>query len=255
MSGTNRWFSFETGALSDTGRVRAHNEDSIGAFPDIGVWAVADGMGGHAAGDVASDLIVEELGSLGIAVSAQDQRARVLERLDRAHYRILEHARTNQLGTVGATIAALLIHDAEFSCIWAGDSRIYLLRDGQLTALTQDHSEVAQLVASGVMSEAEARHVPGRNVITRAIGIGEEAQPEIAGGVIKPGDRLLLCSDGLTEHLDNSELAEILNVARPAPELARRLIDLTLERGAKDNVSVIVLDCVATEEVLHEQDG
>ncbi|MDP0927406.1 protein phosphatase 2C domain-containing protein [Paracoccus onubensis] len=254
MNETNRWFSFQVGALSDKGRIRSHNEDSIGAFSDIGVWAVADGMGGHAAGDVASAIIIEELGSLGIAVDAQDQRARVLERLDRAHLRIAEHARQNQLGTVGATIAALLIHDAEFSCIWAGDSRIYLLRDGQLTPLTRDHSEVAQLIASGVMSEAEARLAPGRNVITRAIGIGEKANPEIAGGVIKPEDRLLLCSDGLTEHLDDAELAHLLIQPMPAPELTRRLIELTLERGAKDNVSVIVLDCAAKEEALQAQD-
>lgn len=254
MNETNHWFSFQVGALSDKGRIRSHNEDSIGAFSDIGVWAVADGMGGHAAGDVASAIIIEELGSLGIAVDAQDQRARVLERLDRAHLRIAEHARQNQLGTVGATIAALLIHDAEFSCIWAGDSRIYLLRDGQLTPLTRDHSEVAQLIASGVMSEAEARLAPGRNVITRAIGIGEKANPEIAGGVIKPEDRLLLCSDGLTEHLDDAELAHLLIQPIPAPELTRGLIELTLERGAKDNVSVIVLDCTAKEEALQAQD-
>ena len=254
MSETNSLYAFQVGAITDKGRVRAHNEDSIGAFSDIGVWAVADGMGGHSAGDVASAMIIEELGSLGVAVSAQDQRARVLERLERAHHRIKDYASQNQLGTVGATLVALLIHEAEFSCIWAGDSRIYLLRDGQFTPLTQDHSEIALLVASGVMTEAESRHAPRRNVITRAIGIGEEANPEIAGGVIKPSDRLLLCSDGLTEHLEDHELAEILSGPAQAEEQARKLIELTLERGAKDNVSVIVLDCIATEEVSQESD-
>ncbi|RMC35409.1 PP2C family protein-serine/threonine phosphatase [Paracoccus alkanivorans] len=249
MTEANHMFSFHVGALTDRGCVRSHNEDSIATFPELGLWAVADGMGGHSAGDVASALIVEELGSLGVSVSAQDQRARVMERLDRAHHRIAEHAHANNLGTVGTTIAALLIHEAELSCVWAGDSRIYLLREGALTALTQDHSEIAQLVASGVMTEAEARVAPGRNVITRAIGIGAEPRPQVVSGVVKPGDRLLLCSDGLTEHLDDAELAAMLCEPRSAPELAERLITATLQRGARDNVSVIVVDCEAREVV------
>ncbi|SIS57410.1 PP2C family protein-serine/threonine phosphatase [Paracoccus saliphilus] len=253
MNEANRLFSFDVGALTDKGRVRSHNEDSIASFPELGLWAVADGMGGHSAGDVASALIVEELGSLGVSVSAQDQRARMMERLDRAHHRISEHAHDNDLGTAGTTIAALLIHETELSCVWAGDSRIYLLRDGTLTPLTRDHSEIAQMVASGVMTEEEARVAPGRNVITRAIGIGSEPRPETVSGVVKPGDRLLLCSDGLTEHLEDAELATILSEPQSATETAEELIAITLQRGARDNVSVIVVDCEARDAFL-EQD-
>ena len=156
MSQSGTAFTHDFAALSDRGRVRQQNEDSIGAFPEFGLWVVADGMGGHAAGDVASRIIVEELGSLGVPVSAQDQRARVLERLDRAHHRILAHSRDSGLGGAGSTVAALLLHGSELACIWAGDSRIYLMREGRLTPLTRDHSEVALMVAAGTLTEDEA---------------------------------------------------------------------------------------------------
>jgi protein phosphatase len=202
-------------------------------------------MGGHAAGDVASRIIVEELGSLGVPVSAQDQRARVLERLDRAHHRILAHSRDSGLGGAGSTVAALLLHGSELACIWAGDSRIYLMREGRLTPLTRDHSEVALMVAAGTLTEDEARIAPRRNVITRAIGIGQTAQPDTASGVIKDGDRLLLCSDGLTEHLSDAEIAGFVGRGLSAAGVAEALIAETLQRGARDNVSVIVVDCIA----------
>ncbi|WP_405402656.1 PP2C family protein-serine/threonine phosphatase [Paracoccus sp. Ld10] len=245
MTATEVLFQFRTGALSDTGLVRSHNEDALTAIPDLGLWAIADGMGGHAAGDVASGMIVEELASLGVPVSAQDQRARVLERIERAHHRILAHADAHQLKTVGATLAVLLIHGGELTCIWAGDSRIYLWRDHALTPLTQDHSEVAQMVAAGTLSAAEARQSPRRNVITRAIGIGAVPQPDMVGGALRDGDRLLLCSDGLTEHVTDSELGAMLALPEGAEPMAQALIALTLERGARDNVSVIVVDCTA----------
>ncbi|RCW87058.1 PP2C family protein-serine/threonine phosphatase [Paracoccus lutimaris] len=238
-------FDHDFAALSDRGRVRQQNEDSVGAFPEFGVWVVADGMGGHAAGDVASRIIVEELGSTGVAISAQDQRARVLERLSRAHLRILNHSRDSGLGGAGSTVAALLLHGSELACVWAGDSRIYLMREGRLTPLTRDHSEVALLVAAGALTEDQARTAPRRNVITRAIGIGPTVEPDIASGVIKDGDRLLLCSDGLTEHLSDAEIAAFAGRSLSAEGVAQALINETLQRGARDNVSVILVDCLA----------
>lgn len=238
-------FDIRTGARTDTGRVRKLNEDNVAALPDLGVWAVADGMGGHSAGDVASRIIVEELASLGVPVSAQDQRARVMERLERAHKRISFYAQENDLKTVGATVAALLIYGGELTCIWAGDSRVYLWRKGALTPLTTDHSEVAQMIAAGTMTEAEARTSPRRNVITRAIGIGPEPRPEMVSGALRGGDRLLICSDGLTEHLNEDDLADALAQPQPAELLSEALVEETLARGARDNVSVIVLDIEA----------
>lgn len=243
MTGPGAAIEMRVGGLTDVGRVRKHNEDNIALLTLQGIWVVADGMGGHAAGDVASAIIVEEMESLGMPVSAQDQRSRMLERLDRAHLRILAHAQANGLSIVGATVAALLIFEAELTCVWAGDSRIYLWRQGKLTQLTQDHSEVAQLVAAGQMTEAEARTAARRNVITRAIGIGPNADPQLVSGVAQPGDRFLVCSDGLTEHMDDHDIAALLANPAPPNDIASALIRETLERGAKDNVSVIIVDC------------
>lgn len=245
MSQSGMAFEYDFAALSDRGRVRQQNEDSVGAFPEFGLWVVADGMGGHAAGDVASRIIVEEMGSLGVPISAQDQRARVRERLDRAHHRILNHSRDSGLGGAGSTVAALLLHGAELACVWAGDSRIYLMREGRLTPLTRDHSEVAMMVAAGTLTEDQARSAPRRNVITRAIGIGQAVEPDTVSGVIKDGDRLLLCSDGLTEHLTDAEIAGFVGRRLDAGGVATALINETLQRGARDNVSVIVVDCLA----------
>lgn len=248
MNQANRAFTYDFAAMTDRGRVRQQNEDSIAAYPEFGVWAVADGMGGHEAGDVASQIIADELASLGVPISAQDQRARMLERIDRAHQRILAHSRERGLGGAGSTVAALLLYDAELACVWAGDSRVYLMREGLLTPLTRDHSEVAMMVAAGTMTQDQARTAPRRNVITRAIGIGQMAQPETASGVIKDGDRFILCSDGLTEHLADKEIAGFAGRPFNAQETASALISETLMRGARDNVSVIVVDCTALPE-------
>lgn len=245
MTGPDAIFTFLTGAGTHTGCVRSHNEDSIATQPDLGLWVVADGMGGHDAGDVASGLIVEELTSVGVPVSAQDQRARALQRLDSAHRRILTYASVGGLQTVGATLAALLIYDSEMTCIWAGDSRIYLWRKNILTRLTRDHSQLADLIDKGVMTEEEARQAPGRNVITRAIGVGDDAWPDIVSGTVVDGDRLLICSDGLTEYLSDMELTEALGQSALPQQVVERLIQETLARGARDNVSVIVVDCAA----------
>lgn len=253
MSESEVAFDHDFAALSDRGRVRQQNEDSIGAFPEFGLWVVADGMGGHAAGDVASRIIIEEMGSLGVPISAQDQRARVQERLARAHHRILNHSRDSGLGGAGSTVAALLLHGPELACIWAGDSRIYLMRDGALTPLTRDHSEVALMVAAGTLTEDQARTAPRRNVITRAIGIGQVATPEVASGVIKDGDRFILCSDGLTEHLVDREIGNFANRSLSAQDTAAALISETLMRGARDNVSVVVVDCTAIPQ--SDEDG
>ncbi|NHF73854.1 PP2C family protein-serine/threonine phosphatase [Paracoccus xiamenensis] len=236
---------FQTAALSHQGCVRSHNEDNYVALPELGLWVVADGMGGHEAGDIASDIIVQEMSSLGVAVTASDQRARFLERLDRAHHRIRAHAAEHDLDTVGTTVAALMVFGAELSCAWAGDSRIYLLRDRVLTAMTRDHSEVATLLAEGTITPEEARSSPRRNVITRAIGIGSAPQPEVVTGVARPGDRFLICSDGLTEHLTDEDLTYVLGAGRDAQQAAEHLVGMTLERGAKDNVTVVVIDAAA----------
>lgn len=237
-------FHFDSGAATHQGCVRDHNEDAALTMPQAGLWLVADGVGGHEAGDVASALIVEEVGSVGVPVSAQDLRARVSERLARADRRIRDHAERRGGALIGATMVALLIHEAGFTCLWAGDSRIYLLRHGRLTRLTTDHSEVQALIDAGALTEAEARRSPRRNVITRAIGIENAAVTEAVTGTVEAGDVFLLCSDGLTEHVPDEDLAPLLARELPAQALAEALIAETLARGARDNVTAVVLRCL-----------
>lgn len=248
MSGDSDRFVFDSAGRTHTGRVRSHNEDCFLELPSAGVWVVADGMGGHDAGDVASRIICEEIGSVGVPVSAQDQRARVTERMERAHQRILAHSEELGHATVGATVVTLMIHDAGFACQWAGDSRIYLMRAGRLSRLTTDHSEVQELLAAGTISEEEARVWPRKNVITRAVGIHERPNTETVTGVVQPEDVFLLCSDGLTEHLADEELAQALGTADAAAVIADALLAETLARGARDNVTVIVLRCNARDD-------
>ncbi|TRW99619.1 serine/threonine-protein phosphatase [Paracoccus sp. M683] len=253
MPGETDLFLFDTGAGSDTGCLREHNEDSYLSLPSAGVWVVADGMGGHQAGDVASGIITGEIESVGVPVSAQDQRARVSERLDRAHNRILSYAAEIGHVTVGATVVSLLIYEAGFVCMWAGDSRIYLMRNGRLSRLTIDHSEAQELLASGALTEEEARNWPRKNVITRAIGIHEGPNYETVTGSVRDEDVFLLCSDGLTEHLLDEELAELLADRHlGAQQMVDRLIDETLRRGARDNVSCIVVRCLPRYHEVHQ---
>lgn len=237
-------FQFETGAATDTGRVRDHNEDSFLTLPEAGVWVVADGMGGHHAGDFASRTIVESVGSLGRPVSAPDLQARFMDRLLRAHQLIQDQSALLNGATVGATLVALLSFDRHFACVWSGDSRIYLLRAGQYTQVTVDHTEVNELLRTGAITAEQALTWPRRNVITRAIGVHATPQTDERSGGLADGDVFLLCSDGLTEHIEDHEMAEALT--RFAPQAAcDALVQLTLQRGAKDNVTVVVVRVAA----------
>ena len=243
----NDFFSFETGQATDVGRVREVNEDSFLSRPDSGLWVVADGMGGHAAGDFASQTIVHELFSIGVPGSAEDLRMRFMERLSRANDAILAHAAELDRGSIGATVVALLVHGTDYACIWSGDSRIYRLRDGRLEQQTRDHTEVRALVDAGSITQEEAVNWPRRNVITRAIGVFETPECEMVTDSLKLGDTFLLCSDGLTEHLSDAEIADFL-AHHDAQGACDRMIAETLARGARDNVTVIVMRCLPPPE-------
>lgn len=254
MAAFSRAFEFETGLASDRGRLRDHNEDSAIALDQAGIWAVSDGMGGHQAGDLASSIVIEELGSVGLAISAHDLAARVAERLERANARIRDEAMRRRHGVMGATVVVLSIFDQGCRCDWSGDSRIYLLRQGKLRRLTQDHSEAQELVLAGIITEAQARNWPRRNVITRAVGIDPRHNPDTVSGMVEPGDIFLLCSDGLTEHVEDAELPALLT-GGTAQSAADRLIELTLKRGARDNVTAIVVRCAPREGDRAEYEG
>jgi protein phosphatase len=233
-------FDVDSCGMSHAGCIRDLNEDRYLVKADSGVFAVADGMGGHDAGEIASTSIVEHLKSIGIPSSAPDLRARFEDRVTLANREIRAISAERKAGTIGSTLAALLAFEHQYACMWAGDSRIYMLRDGRFSQLSRDHTEVQDLLDKGLLSPAEAENWPRRNVITRAIGAMEDPMLDIAHGKIQPDDRFLICSDGLTAHVSDDEIRDTL-AARSAQEACKALIDLTLERGATDNVTVVIV--------------
>jgi hypothetical protein len=182
---------FESYGVSHPGCVRQQNEDSYLIEPASGLWAVADGIGGHEAGEVASASIVAHLATVGIASSAPDLRARFEDRLTRAHEEIRTIAAKRGV-TIGSTIAALLAMNGNFACFWSGDSRIYLVRDGAISQISRDHTEVQELLDRGMISPSEARTWPRRNVITRAVGVSDEIVIDVQQGETLPGDVFVL---------------------------------------------------------------
>lgn len=237
-------FVFDTATLSDVGCVRKVNEDSLLAMPDSGLWLVADGMGGHAAGDFASQSIVAEMKTVGMPGGAVDLRARFMERLNRANTRILQHAAELGNGTIGSTVAALLVSQGHYASIWSGDSRVYRLRGGVLTQVTRDHTEVRALLDAGTITAAEAEAWPRKNVITRAIGVTQAPECDMIEGVLADKDTFLLCSDGLTEYFHDDELERVMReYGDDLSALCKHLVTTALERGGKDNVSVVVVRC------------
>jgi protein phosphatase len=236
-------FTFQTGASTHQGRVRNHNEDAFLTRPASGLWVVSDGMGGHKAGDFASRMIVEKTNWIGIPQSAHDLKERFLDRVAQAHEEIRQQSERMGGATIGATMVSLLIFGPHFACIWSGDSRIYLYRDAALRQMTQDHTEVNELLRSGTITEEQARAWPRKNVITRAIGVFDTPEVEEKYGTLRRDDTFLLCSDGLTGHVSDDEIAAHLAEA-DAQEACDRLIELTLSRGARDNVTVVVVRCI-----------
>lgn len=240
-------FKFDSGFATDKGRVRAANEDSVMARPDFGIWAVADGVGGHEAGQLASSTVTGFLDSVGNAVSHADQVARFHDRVLRANESIRIAMEERNGLPMGSTVVGLMIYDRQFTIAWSGDSRIYRIRGPSIEQLTRDHSEVQELVDQGVITADEAKTWPRRNVITRAVGIFDDPALEYAHGVIEGDDTFVLCSDGLTGHIADAEIAALVDGQR-AQQGCDILIAETLERGATDNVSVVIVRCHKSEQ-------
>ena len=230
-------------SLTHEGKVRTVNEDAVLADARAGLWAVADGMGGHANGQWAAQAVVAALGQA--AAGDFDARARaVSDALHAANARIWEQGRT--IGkSMGSTVTALLLQGARFAVFWAGDSRCYLLRGGTIYRLTTDHSQVQELVNAGRLTPEEAENHPMAHVLSRAVGVQPELELEAVTDQAQAGDVFLLCSDGLTRMAPDAELAAVLNGKSPRAA-AEQLVALCLERGAPDNVSVVVVGCDET---------
>ena len=230
----------EVGAATHVGYVRQLNEDRFISRSDLGLWAVADGMGGHAAGDVASSALIQSLDLIKLQDSAAALRQACEASLSAANTAIRQLAQARGIEVMGTTVVALLIFDTHYACLWCGDSRAYLIRDRQISQVTRDHTEVQELIAEGLLSREEASRWPRRNIITRAIGVFEQAEVDVKSGELLPGDVFILCSDGLTGYVAAEELRQSV-IDRPAQNACDDLIHLALERGGQDNVTVMVI--------------
>jgi serine/threonine protein phosphatase PrpC len=232
---------WSSASLSHVGKVRRLNEDSCLALPEAGLWAVADGMGGHEAGEVASRVIIRALSRIVPASNWQYFVAQVQLCLQQANSRLREiAAQFYGHRTVGSTVVVLLAGENRGACLWAGDSRLYLLREGKLHQLTHDHSYVQELVDSGTIKPREAQVHPWGNVITRALGHRDELVIDIIDFPLQAGDVFLLCSDGLNKMISDVEITILLSCGG-CQDTVKGLIDLALRRGARDNVTAVVV--------------
>lgn len=228
------------GARSDVGKVRQANEDSYLTREPL--FAVADGMGGHLAGDVASATAVDVITERASSANLDDPRSLSVLLRD-ANRAIWEKARADpSLKGMGTTCTLVMIDDGHAEIAHVGDSRAYLLRDGELTQLTEDHTLVSRMVKEGRLREEEAAHHPQRSIITRALGVDADVDVDLEPLDLVPGDRLLLNSDGLTSMVDPGRVRQVLVDERDAQAAADRLVDIANEAGGEDNVTVVVID-------------
>ena len=232
--------AFECISRTDVGLRRKVNEDSMLVRTDRGLWAVADGMGGHDKGDVASAMVTEALLGLPIVYGLDNLVEAAIDALVQVNRELIALAASEESSrTIGSTVVGLAIAGQQFRCFWAGDSRAYRVRDGQIVQLSRDHSLVQDLVDAGMLTPQEADSHPNANVITRAIGVGEDLKIETMRGDARQGDLFLLASDGLTRLVNDAELATELTSKCPA-DAAESLVATALSRGAPDNVTMII---------------
>lgn len=224
---------------TDAGLVRRQNEDALLLRPEIGLWAVADGMGGHSRGDWASGRVMERLAQVPSPATAPDLNRDVHDAILAAHDDIRQAGEQAGQGIIGCTVVALTIFGRQFCCLWAGDSRLYRLRDGTLTQLSRDHSRVQDLVDMGLLSENAAHGHPQANMITRAVGVGA-LELDTCHDALEDGDLLLLCTDGVNKMLADTDIAGCLAGRDPETGVAD-LVEQALARGGRDNVTAILV--------------
>ncbi|NIB43916.1 serine/threonine-protein phosphatase [Pseudomaricurvus alkylphenolicus] len=228
---------FDVGQCTDKGNCRPQNEDSCGGDAQLGLWLVADGMGGHEHGEVASQLAVEH-------IAEQVRLGKSLEDSIRYSHQIIQNVSHSKGSSrpMGTTIVAVLFEDSRYQIAWVGDSRAYLA-DQHLCQLTRDHSLVQRLLDSGVVTEEEAKNHPNRNVITQSLGSTEMKSlvVDTVNGDLKAGQKLLLCSDGLNGELSDERIYELMNTPDTAQDLSERLVQAAKDAGGHDNISAIVI--------------
>lgn len=241
--------------LTDVGRKRSHNEDSIGTDSDLGVVVLADGMGGYKAGEVASaiavNLILEEAreGLKSVTSGDVDEESGysheslvIKGAIEKANETIFKTAQSQpQCQGMGTTVVAVAFYDNRLTVAHVGDSRLYRSRDGRLDQVTTDHSLLQELIDKGFYTPEEAKRSLNKNLVTRAMGIESGVSPDLQEDVVKAGDVYLLCSDGLSDLVDDDEMQSILDSHIDSLDsAAQRLVERANEKGGKDNISVIL---------------
>jgi protein phosphatase len=231
-------------AATHVGRRRRVNEDRFALAPELGLYVVADGMGGHTAGQIASQLAAEA--SLRAVEALQGGAVSLAEKLRQAvtcaNREIHNQARVQpELAGMGTTFVALLGGEGRAALAHVGDSRAYLIRRGRIRLLTDDHSVVGELVRRREISEDAAREHPHRHVLTRALGVRRNVEPDLAEISPQAGDLFVMCSDGLTSHVLDDEIAEVVSAGRDLQECCDALVELANERGGEDNITVVIV--------------
>jgi serine/threonine protein phosphatase PrpC len=237
----NRPIQWRSCGRSDVGNVRAVNEDAFLDNPKEGIWAVADGMGGHLAGDEASQTIVDDLANITQCDTLEALTADVKACLQSTNAKLIRRSRESDPDQImGSTVVVMLAVDRHCAAIWAGDSRLYRFRAGLLSQLSRDHSPDADMVTPDRPLAGERTKMGRSNVITRAVGADETLALDTITFEAARGDTYLLCSDGLDKAINRREIENMLNQQNP-DECSRALIDVALSRGARDNVTVVVV--------------
>ena len=242
--------------LTDVGRKRNHNEDSFLIDEELQFFVVADGMGGHAGGGTASRIAVEtvdkeirkiresETNPFKVDGNLQDSPLPEVLRsaVEKACLEIFKAAQDDpRLNGMGTTVIALLVRGNHALIAHVGDSRAYLVRGEHVQQISEDHSLVNEQIKAGMISAEEARHSRYKNIITRSVGFEEEVQVDVMGLLTEPGDYFVLCSDGLSNFVDEKEIAEVCNKAKDLAEIPKTLIGMANERGGDDNITVIAV--------------
>lgn len=226
---------------SDVGLVRERNEDSLYLNTPMGLWLVADGMGGHENGALASRTAVSGFKALVVGEDFEEAVAKVAGRVHQINARLAKIARERGISRMGTTAVALLLRQRRFAAIWVGDSRAYVWRRGGLFQLSVDHTHVQDLIDQGILSPADAKGHPMSHVLTRALGVEDVVQVDIVQDEVEPGDRFLLCSDGLTGPVSEHDIRELIAIGDPQAAVDA-LVAQARENGAPDNVTAIVVE-------------
>ncbi|GAB1258002.1 protein phosphatase 2C domain-containing protein [Aurantivibrio plasticivorans] len=230
-----------TSSMTHTGCVRHHNEDALITIPTSGIWAVADGMGGHDAGDYASRCIVSHLYDAAQHYKGHELINEIPNVIQRANSELLDYAHSqSDEAIIGTTVVVLLLEGDHYHCYWTGDSRCYLSREGELQAITTDHTEAEELIAQGLTNEAAALDMRTANTLTQAVGVFPKAYVDYVSDLIYEGDRFLLCTDGLTKVYSDQELAQMVSYHN-IDEINQQFLTGAIEAGAPDNLSSVIV--------------